>query len=102
MERAVELFAREARETQGGGVMLHLGSVAGSLNRGLDHQGRTLLGGDASFALMQREATPEERSFLDRRGRVSAAAIVRAMAHAPSGELALVDRLPCRTRVLFV
>ncbi len=68
-----------------------VGSVAGSLNRGLDHQGRTLLGGDASFALMQREATPEERSFLDRRGRVSAAAIMRAMAHAPSGELALVD-----------
>jgi putative ABC transport system permease protein len=68
-----------------------VGSVAGSLNRGLDHQGRTLLGGDASFALMQREATAEERGFLDRRGKVSAAAIMRAMAHAPSGELALVD-----------
>lgn len=68
-----------------------VGSVAGSLNRGLDHQGRTLLGGDASFALMQREATAEERGFLDRRGKVSAAAIMRAMAHAPGGELALVD-----------
>jgi putative ABC transport system permease protein len=68
-----------------------VGSVAGSLNRGLDHQGRTLLGGDASFALMQREATSEERGFLDRRGKVSAAAIMRAMAHATSGELALVD-----------
>lgn len=68
-----------------------VGSVAGSLNRGLDHQGRTLLGGDAAFALMQREATPAERGFLDARGRVSAAAIMRAMAHAPTGELALVD-----------
>jgi putative ABC transport system permease protein len=68
-----------------------VGSVAGSLNRGLDHQGRTLLGGDASFALMQREATAEERGFLDRRGKVSAAAIMRTMARASSGELALVD-----------
>jgi len=68
-----------------------VGSVAGSLSEGLEHQGRTLLGGDASFALIQREATPEERSFLDSRGKVSSAAIMRAMARSDRGEFALVD-----------
>ncbi|CAN5149574.1 FtsX-like permease family protein [soil metagenome] len=68
-----------------------VGSVAGSLSEGLDHQGRTLLGGDVSFALIQREATSEERTFLDAHGKVSAAAIMRGMARSPSGEFALVD-----------
>ncbi|WP_156464467.1 FtsX-like permease family protein [Afipia sp. Root123D2] len=68
-----------------------VGSVAGSLNEGLEHQGRVLLGGDAAFSLMQREATAQERAFLDARGMVSIAATMRAMAHAPNGDLALVD-----------
>jgi len=68
-----------------------VGSVAGSLSEGLDHQGRTLLGGDASFALIQREASQQERSFLDAEGKVSAAAIMRGMARSASGEFALVD-----------
>ena len=68
-----------------------VGSVAGSLNDGLEHQGRILLGGDASFSLIQREATPQERAFLDARGDVSVAATMRAMARAPNGDLALVD-----------
>ena len=62
---------------------------------GLADQGRTLLGGDASFALIQREATKNERAFLDSSGKVSVAAMMRAMARssarAPSGEFALVD-----------
>lgn len=68
-----------------------VGSVAGSLSAGLEHQGRTLLGGDASFALMQREATAQERIFLETRGKVSAATVMRAMARSSSGEFALVD-----------
>ena len=68
-----------------------VGSVAGSLSDGLEHQGRTLLGGDASFALIQREATPAERNFLDVRGKVSSAAIMRGMTRSASGEFALVD-----------
>ncbi|HEX7882787.1 MAG TPA: FtsX-like permease family protein [Afipia sp.] len=68
-----------------------VGSVAGSLSAGLDQQGRTLLGGDISFALMQREANANERTFLDSSGKVSATAIMRAMARSPSGEFALVD-----------
>lgn len=68
-----------------------VGSVAGSLSAGLDHQGRTLLGGDASFALIQREASKDERAFLDAHGKVSATAIMRGMARSQSGEFALVD-----------
>jgi putative ABC transport system permease protein len=68
-----------------------VGSVAGSLSAGLDHQGRTLLGGDISFALIQREASREERAFLDAHGKISAAAIMRGMARSPGGEFALVD-----------
>ena len=68
-----------------------VGSVAGSLNQGLDRQGRTLLGGDASFALIQREASTDERAFLDARGKITSAALMRAMAKSPGGEFALVD-----------
>ncbi|MBI3701554.1 MAG: FtsX-like permease family protein [Afipia sp.] len=68
-----------------------VGSVAGSLTEGLEHQGRTLLGGDASFALIQREATAEERKFLDAPGKMSTAAVMRAMARSQAGEFALVD-----------
>lgn len=68
-----------------------VGSVAGSLSEGLDHQGRTLLGGDISFALIQREATRDERAFLDAHGKVSIAAMMRSMARSQGGEFALVD-----------
>ena len=43
-----------------------VGSVAASLSEGLAREGRTLLGGDVAFSLIQREATPEERAFLAR------------------------------------
>ena len=46
-----------------------VGSVAASLTEGLAREGRTLLGGDVAFSLIQREATPEERAFLRARGR---------------------------------
>jgi putative ABC transport system permease protein len=36
-----------------------VGSVAASLGEGLAREGRTLLGGDAAFSLIQREAKPE-------------------------------------------
>jgi putative ABC transport system permease protein len=68
-----------------------VGSVAASLSDGLSREGRTLLGGDAAFALIQREATPQERAFLESRGRVSAAATLRGMVRAQSGEFALVE-----------
>jgi putative ABC transport system permease protein len=68
-----------------------VGSVASSLSDGLAREGRTLLGGDVAFSLIQREATPEEIAFLRARGDVSVTATLRAMARAPDGELALVE-----------
>ena len=68
-----------------------VGSVASSLSDGLAREGRTLLGGDLSFSLIQREARPDEIAFLRARGTVSVAATLRAMARAPDGRLALVE-----------
>jgi putative ABC transport system permease protein len=68
-----------------------VGSVAASLGDGLAREGRTLLGGDAAFWLMQREAKPDELAFLRAHGEVSVSATLRAMARATGGDLALVE-----------
>src|SRR4051812_43569147 len=68
-----------------------VGSVAASLSEGLAREGRTLLGGDAAFSLIQREARPEELAFLTSRGQVSVAATLRGMARTQDGRLALVE-----------
>src|SRR3954447_4935812 len=68
-----------------------VGSVAASLSEGLAREGRTLLGGDAAFSLIQREARPEEIAFLRARGTVSVAATLRGMARSGDGRPALVE-----------
>src|SRR5438477_3596262 len=68
-----------------------VGSVAASLGEGLAREGRTLLGGDLAFSLIQREAKPDEVGFLRSRGEVAIAATLRAMARASDGRLALVE-----------
>src|SRR4051794_26684321 len=68
-----------------------VGSVAASLGEGLAREGRALLGGDAAFSLIQREAKPDELAFLSSRGQVSVAATLRGMARAQDGQLALVE-----------
>ena len=68
-----------------------VGSVAASLSEGLSREGRTLLGGDVAFSLIQREATPEELAVLRARGEVSVAAALRVMARSGEGKLALVE-----------
>src|SRR4051812_31483764 len=68
-----------------------VGSVAASLGDGLAREGRTLLGGDAAFSLIQREAKPDEVAFLRARGTVSIAATLRGMARSGDGRLALVE-----------
>src|SRR5262245_32962362 len=68
-----------------------VGSFARSLGDGLAREGRIILGGDASFSLMAREASTPERRFLDDNGRVSAAATMRAMARTADGQTALVE-----------
>ena len=105
--RAASLALRYAlRELRGGlrgfyvfiacialGVMAiaGVGSVAASLGEGLAREGRTLLGGDVAFSLIQREAKPGEVAFLRSRGEVSVAATLRAMARTGDGRLALVE-----------
>jgi len=68
-----------------------VGSVAASLGEGLAREGRTLLGGDVAFSLIQREAKPDEIAFLRSRGKLSVAAMLRVMARAGDGQLALVE-----------
>jgi putative ABC transport system permease protein len=68
-----------------------VGSVAASLSDGLTREGRTLLGGDVAFSLIQREAKPDEVTFLRSRGEVSIAATLRAMTRSGDGKLALVE-----------
>jgi putative ABC transport system permease protein len=68
-----------------------VGSVAASLSEGLAREGRTLLGGDVAFSLIQREAKPDEVAFLRSRGQLSVAATLRAMARTSDGRLALVE-----------
>jgi putative ABC transport system permease protein len=68
-----------------------VGSVAASLSEGLTRDGRTLLGGDIAFSLIQREAKPDEIAFLRARGKVSVAAALRVMARSGDGRLALVE-----------
>ena len=68
-----------------------VGSVAASLGEGLAREGRTLLGGDVAFSVIQREAKPQEVAFLRARGEVSVAATLRGMARAADGRAALVE-----------
>jgi putative ABC transport system permease protein len=57
-----------------------VGSLSEALLNGLSLQGRELLGGDVELRLTQREATEEERAWLDAHGRLSMTAELRAMA----------------------
>lgn len=65
-------------------------SVSRALTEGLAREGRTLLGGDLSYRLIHREATPAEIATLDEWGEVSVVATMRGMANADSGA-ALVE-----------
>jgi putative ABC transport system permease protein len=68
-----------------------IGSVSDSLAGGLAREGRTILGGDVSFALIHRETNDEERAFLDSSGKVSVAGTMRAMARTADDRSALVE-----------
>ncbi len=60
-------------------------SVANSVTAGISTQGQSILGGDIRFQLNQREVTPEERAFLDGKGRVAVSANMRSMARLADG-----------------
>jgi putative ABC transport system permease protein len=66
-------------------------SAARGVGEGLSREGKRILGGDAAFTLVQREATPAERTWLEARGQVSVMATMRAMANAGDKGTALVE-----------
>lgn len=66
-------------------------SASRGLTEGLNREGRRILGGDAAFSLIHREATPAERGFLEARGAVSSIATMRGMASAGDKGAALVE-----------
>ncbi|MBN8955660.1 MAG: FtsX-like permease family protein, partial [Rhizobiales bacterium] len=68
-----------------------VGSLARSLSEGLAHEGRSILGGDLAFSLIQREATADERAFMRSRGMLSAVATMRAMVRTSDARSALVE-----------
>jgi putative ABC transport system permease protein len=75
----------------GVGAIAGISATARSLITGVGTQGRTILGGDLAVSLVQREAAPNERAFLERQGTVSSIATLRAMAVAGDGSAALVE-----------
>lgn len=68
-----------------------VGSLARGLTEGLQREGRSILGGDAAFSLIHREATPDERAMLAAKGRVSGIATMRAMARTGDGASTLIE-----------
>jgi len=58
------------------------GSITDALQAGLSRQSHQLLGGDAAITISQREASAEQRAWMDARGQVSAAAQIDLMASA--------------------
>lgn len=68
-----------------------VGSLAASLADGLSREGQVILGGDLSFTLIQREISDNEKAFLQRRGALSSAATLRAMARSEDGQATLVE-----------
>ncbi len=68
-----------------------IGSFAGALTDGLHREGRIILGGDLDFTLVQRQATPAERTFMQGFGAVSEVAQLRAMARTTNDDATLVE-----------
>jgi putative ABC transport system permease protein len=68
-----------------------VGALSASLSDSLEREGRTLLGGDVAFSLIQREAKAEERAFLTTQGQVSVVATMRGMVRSADGQFALVE-----------
>jgi putative ABC transport system permease protein len=72
-------------------AIVGVASVARGLTDGLAREGRTILGGDIAFETVQRELTSSERQWLEARGALTTAGMMRAMARSASGETALVE-----------
>ncbi len=65
--------------TLGVAAIAAVGSVTEAFRRGLEDQSQAILGGDVEVLMSQRDATDEERGWLDRQGLVSTAREMRSM-----------------------
>ena len=61
-------------------------SVARGMTEGIAREGRSILGGDIAVRLLQRQANPAERAYLDRLGTLSEVATLRAIARRADGD----------------
>lgn len=75
----------------GVGAIAAVLSFSRALEEGAAVEGRTLLGGDLSFSVMQREASASEAQYLRGLGGVGASATLRSMARASDGTPGLVE-----------
>ena len=75
----------------GTGTIAAVNSLAYGLTDGIRAEGQSLLGGDASFSLIHRQASADEEAFLRQEGRMSLVATLRAMARTGEGEQTLVE-----------
>ncbi|MFY8114813.1 MAG: ABC transporter permease, partial [Rhabdaerophilum sp.] len=75
----------------GVGAIVAVVSLSRALNEGLSREGRVILGADAAFTLIQREATSAEKAAIARHGRLAELAQARGMAVSEKGESALVE-----------
>ncbi|MGL4242420.1 MAG: ABC transporter permease [Beijerinckiaceae bacterium] len=66
-------------------------AISRGLTDGIAREGRVILGADAAFVTIQREATDTERRWLDARGQVTPVAYIRAMARAADGASVLTE-----------
>ena len=72
-------------------AIVGVSALARGLSDGLASEGRRLMGGDLSFAFLQREATPAERAYFERQGAVLGLAFLRSMARAGDGGATMVE-----------
>ena len=73
-------------------AIVGVGSVAGGLADGLAREGRTILGGDAAFSVMNTAPPAAENAYLAGKGRTSTVASLRAMARTGPGESSCAHR----------
>jgi putative ABC transport system permease protein len=66
-------------------------AVSRGLTDGIAREGRVILGADAAFVTIQREASPQELAFLTARGQVTPIAYIRMMARAADGTSVLTE-----------
>ncbi len=79
-------------------IALGVAAIAGvasfsrALTEGISAEGQAILGGDLSFSLIHREATPDQLAYLNRLGATSQISSLRAMARTDSaGNQTLVE-----------